>query len=118
MNIYHGASIFFDIFYLFDLICDCRYYGFYDYRGFLIKENKKIWIWMKKQKARFVFKLLLCLPLYLFSNSLYCSKLLSVIHFRTLQVFGQKIAFYVYRQFNYRYRCFSLKVRIHFLCRR
>lgn len=96
MNRFHGLSIFFDIFYLLDLICDCRYYAFYDYRGFLVEGNKEIWTWMKRQKLRIVFKLLLIVPWYLISNNLYCFKLLSVIHFRTLNVFGGKAATYVY----------------------
>lgn len=95
MGKYHGFSLVFDVFYLLDLIGDCRYYAFYDHHGFLVNKHTLIWHWMKKQKLRMVVKIFLILPLYLFSDALYCLKLLSVIHIKTIHKFTEKLAIYV-----------------------
>lgn len=92
MSVYHVTSIFIDIFYLLDLIGDCRYYAYEDEQDIVISDQTKIWQRMKKKKARIFFKFLLCFPFYLFDDKLYCIKLLSGMHLRTMLLFLRKSA--------------------------
>lgn len=95
MDKYHGLSLIIDLFYLADFICDCRFYSYLDHRGLLVNEPKLIWKRMKKHKVRMVFKAFLFFPFYLISNQLYCLKLLSSMHLRTMYLFMKKAAIMV-----------------------
>lgn len=92
---YHLPSLFVDLFYLFDLVCDWNFYAFYNSQGFLIVRNAEIRDLFWRSKARVLSKVLLCFPWYFMSNWLYTFKLLSGIHFRTLYVCIRKIVDFV-----------------------
>lgn len=95
MDSYHGLSIVIDLFYLFDLIGDCRYYSYRDHRGLIVEDRKLIWQRMKRHKLRIFFKVILFFPFYLISNRLYCIKILSGMHLRTMYLFMEKAAIMV-----------------------
>lgn len=95
MDSYHGLSFVIDLFYLADFICDCRFYAFKDHRGMIVDDRTLIWQRMKRHKARLVFKAILFFPFYLISNQLYCIKLLSAMHLRTMYLFMEKAAILV-----------------------
>ena len=86
MSDYLIPSLLFDVFYLFDLICDFRCYAFYDKQDELVTDPELIVENMVKQKVRILAKLILCLPFYLISYRLYPIKFISAIHFRTIYV--------------------------------
>ena len=92
MDTYHGLSIVFDVFYVFDFVCDCCLYAYRDHTGEIICERSKIWNHSKKSITRLIFKALLFFPFYLINNSFYIVKIISVIHFRSMYIFGKKIS--------------------------
>lgn len=95
MSYYHVPSIVVDVLYLIDLICDCRFYGYIDSNNVPVHDQQKIWNRMKKKKTRLLIKFLLCFPFYLFTDRLFCIKLLSGIHLWTMYLFIKKLAIYV-----------------------
>lgn len=95
MTAFHPYSIIIDFFYLLDLIGDCRFYAFETEKDIVVSDQQQIWNRMKKKKMRIFFKFLLCFPFYLFSDRLYCLKLLSCMHLRTLFLLMKKIAIMV-----------------------
>ena len=92
MDVYHSTSIVIDVFYLADLVGDCRFYAFETDEGVVVSDQRLIWQRMKKHKARIFFKLLLCFPFYFINNRWYILKLLSGMHLRTMYLFMKKIA--------------------------